>query len=600
LQMALLCGVSYHLRILLKKMSFFTIERIITNLSLILSFCSLLLISRLKSSEEQKLAFFSTVVSLILCAGYWEVLESKCQTMMIVNGTKLKYLGSFLLSMQILMTLAYFGFRIPIVVHVLTWGLIGFFSVLAFSFDHKALPWHAWLIQDFSITMPRDIPSLHRVNGWAYKIFMALAGAYAVYFTVGTVVTLLRHRSRRPAGTVLTLFLLVIIPLFCFFMEKSIIHIAQTDTVPVVPAGFTVSTLLFAYLLLVRRFCDVNNMASSIFFDTAGTPAIVINKHGRITNINEPARKAFQEFSRASMFRNISSVLPYELRGTFSRLLKDSGMRDGSVAVPSSATEVVERNGRVFMPKLRSIMTDETLFGYVLWLEDVTLIVNYKKDLEAEVTRKTKKLEVLRDNMVMGFAALAENHDMSCKGHLRRTAFYTQLIADELMKEGKYTGEINSRYVDKMRQVAPLHDIGKNYIDKGILEKQGKLTPAEFGIMTTHTLLGADFIERTLKETEDVEYYQMAHDVALYHHECWDGRGYPKGLEGSQIPLCARIMAVADVYDALTSQRPYKGKMPCTEALQYIKERAGTQFDPTIVQVLDKIQDRMEDISLYV
>ena len=126
------------------------------------------------------------------------------------------------------------------------------------------------------------------------------------------------------------------------------------------------------------------------------------------------------------------------------------------------------------------------------------------------------------------------------------------------------------------------------------------LTPAEFGIMTTHTMLGADFIERTLRETEDTEYYQMAHDVALYHHERWDGKGYPKGLQGTQIPLCARIMAVADVYDALTSPRPYKDKMPCAEVLQYIREHAGTQFDPAIVQVLDRIQDRMETISLYV
>ena len=180
-------------------MSFFTIERIITNLSLFLSLCSMLLISRLKSSEEQKLAGFFTIVSLIFCTGYWEVLESRCQTMMLINGTKLKYLGSILFCMQIILTLSYIGIAVPRWAHVLSGILMAFFSVLAFSFDHRSLPWHGWLIRDFSITMPKDIPCLHKTDGWAYHVFEALAAAYALIFTVATARVLAQRRGKRPA-----------------------------------------------------------------------------------------------------------------------------------------------------------------------------------------------------------------------------------------------------------------------------------------------------------------------------------------------------------------------------------------------------------------
>ena len=144
-----------------------------------------------------------------------------------------------------------------------------------------------------------------------------------------------------------------------------------------------------------------------------------------------------------------------------------------------------------------------------------------------------------------------------------------------------------------MKQVAPLHDIGKTYIDETLFNKPTRLTKEEFEEIKLHTIKGAEFIEQTLKDCTGTLYFQMAYNVAKYHHEWWNGTGYPLGLKGEEIPLCARIMAVADVYDALISKRPYKDVISFKDATEMIKSQSGSHFDPEIVKAFENIQDKI-------
>ena len=189
----------------------------------------------------------------------------------------------------------------------------------------------------------------------------------------------------------------------------------------------------------------------------------------------------------------------------------------------------------------------------------------------------------LQNGLIMVLADMVENRDSSTGEHVRKTAAYTGIIMEELRRTGHYTDILTDEYISNVIKSAPLHDIGKISVSDSILNKAGKLTDEEFDIMKTHTTAGAEIIEKVISKLPDSDYLEEAEAIAHYHHEKWNGRGYPVGLKGEEIPLSARIMAVADVFDALVSNRSYKKGFPYDKALSIIEEESGTHFDPKVV-----------------
>ena len=205
-------------------------------------------------------------------------------------------------------------------------------------------------------------------------------------------------------------------------------------------------------------------------------------------------------------------------------------------------------------------------------------------------------LEHYQREMVMGFATLVENKDDSTGGHIRRSSAYALLIAKNLRKNKKYKNLITRDYLDNLDQSAPMHDIGKIGIPDAILQKPGKLTPEEYEKMKEHPVIGGKIIRDTFGHLFNGEYESMAYQVARYHHEKWNGKGYPEGLNGTEIPLCARIMAVADVFDAVSAKRCYRDAMPLEECYRIIESGRGTDFDPDVVDAFFAKRERVEEI----
>jgi response regulator RpfG family c-di-GMP phosphodiesterase len=184
---------------------------------------------------------------------------------------------------------------------------------------------------------------------------------------------------------------------------------------------------------------------------------------------------------------------------------------------------------------------------------------------------------------VFALARLAERRDNETGRHLVRVSEYSRLIALGLREDGAYVEELSDRFVDDVARSAPLHDIGKVGIPDQILLKPGRLTAEEWEIMRRHTTIGGDTLRSVIENTPRPGFLRVAHDIALYHHEKWNGTGYPEGLARQDIPLCARIVALADVFDALTTRRPYKDPWTMAEALELIRRERGEQFDPAVV-----------------
>ena len=222
-------------------------------------------------------------------------------------------------------------------------------------------------------------------------------------------------------------------------------------------------------------------------------------------------------------------------------------------------------------------------------------------DFINESQRKNEAISTFQSGMINVMADLVESRDQSTGEHIKNTSEYVAIICDELIKEGKFSDILNEEFKNNIVSSAPMHDIGKIKISDTILNKPGKFTDEEYEIMKTHAAEGAKIISTVKKTVESdalkEDYLGEAENMAHYHHEKWNGKGYPCGLKGEEIPLSARIMAVADVFDALVAVRVYKPAMPFEKAVSIIKESSGEHFDPAIVEAFVNAEDKIRAVT---
>lgn len=257
---------------------------------------------------------------------------------------------------------------------------------------------------------------------------------------------------------------------------------------------------------------------------------------------------------------------------------------------------IIESYGKIYVPiylfsdLIYSFWTATIIFycfgaAAYFTINSNVYIIKSLRDVKRESSEKTEKLDYLQKEVISSMANVIESRDGSTGEHTKRTSRYVEEIILGMKEYPTYKEVLTDEFVRNISLAAPLHDIGKLKIPDAVLQKPGKLSSEEFNVIKKHSEYGAEIINMTISNIEDKSYTDVAHNVALYHHERWDGTGYPSRLKGEEIPIEARIMAIADVYDALTTKRCYKEAMPKEKALSIIKDGAGTQFDPQLVNI---------------
>ena len=254
----------------------------------------------------------------------------------------------------------------------------------------------------------------------------------------------------------------------------------------------------------------------------------------------------------------------------------------------------------------------EVFFHYVLprmvcisVIDFIAIIINGRTSnmifeqvkLNDKVNEEIRKKSEMQKSVIEDLADIIESRDIETGEHIKRTKKYVTILVDAMKNNDKYKDILTDKYCDNIINAAPLHDIGKIVVSDLILCKPGKLTDEEFDKMKIHTTKGGDIIKNILKDLGDEDFLNVAYDIATFHHEKWNGKGYPQNLAGTDIPLPARIMAIADVFDALVAERVYKKPMPVDKAINIIIEDAGTHFDPNLVEIFKTVEDKFIEVS---
>ena len=318
----------------------------------------------------------------------------------------------------------------------------------------------------------------------------------------------------------------------------------------------------------------------NVMLNTLREPAMVIGAAGNIFTVNQ----CFCEFFQKEKAEFLG--LPYAVWKT-ETLHSSVRVQPGEkmcIAYKSS-------RGKFILEFMEEPIFDvfHQKLGYFCIFRDITehenhrkLQENYKRQLETDVRLKTRTIHDIQKQIYIGFADLLTSRDHLTGDHIRNTSLFVDILLEELKREDRLPEMRDEIFCEAVSRSVPLHDIGKLGVPDAVLYKQGKYTAEEYSIMRQHALKGKQIIDKTLAHIETFKFYRTASDMAVSHHERWDGQGYPRGLRGRDIPLAGRIMAVADVFDALISKRTYNATLSIDQAYVVIKANAGTQFDPEI------------------
>ncbi len=414
-----------------------------------------------------------------------------------------------------------------------------------------------------------------------YVVFIVCAVLNSVFLIADCLV--LRYKLKRekiPSArkNAKLLFVLMFIPQIVLFIHLWVFYGRN----PWCVANVLLALAQIAITVFSMRdhFVPFSDIAYQSVVDSLEDPVFVLDMEENVVRVNKGGCSLFEECTPA-LNPPYFAPLPHLLEQIY---------LDHVNKVTHDDIRYVYVNWNVYEPFVSDIMHRNQTYGYVLRLHDVTQYHNANLKLSAsnnklqrDVANVRSLVDDMRSKAVSGIIQFLHEHDENSGEHMRRSSNYTLLLLRQMKEDGVYADELTDDYMEKLVQVAPLHDVGKFFVSEEILKKPDQLTPHEYEAVKSHVSLGAQMIDRMMVTGDDL-YYQIAKDVALYHHEWWDGSGYLSGLRGESIPLAARVVSVSTVFDLVSTNRPFQSAASFDEAFDIIVASSGTQFDPKIIQ----------------
>ena len=373
--------------------------------------------------------------------------------------------------------------------------------------------------------------------------------------------------------------------------------------------------LVFQIILLIimedTSLYNISRVQASSLIDKGENGFLSVSKKLNFIGSNNTAKKLFPELARLRVDKrfydkdNEYSIISI-LHGFIEEFMEKcddehSGKNEHEIHDHEHHEDehILERDGKIYKIIVEHLMYQNKIKGYQISIMDETkerkytkLLQQYNQRLEREVAQKTEHIQEIQDKMVLGIADIVENRDANTGGHIKRTSVVVNILIEEMKKD--HMEGLDDEFCRCVIKAAPMHDLGKIAVPDAILNKPGKFEPEEFEEMKKHAAKGAEIVHKVLADVEEPRFQLIAENVAHYHHERWDGSGYPDGIKGETIPLEARIMAIADVYDALVSKRCYKDSMSFEQAFNIIEDGMGKHFDERLNKYFLAAREKLE------
>lgn len=499
-----------------------------------------------KSTEMQKYATMLIIASILMLLGYTMEMEST-NIESAYFGTVLSYVGEpFVLVSSLMLICTFYGKRIPKWAFVFMMGYALLIPILVFTNKY-----HHGYYSVVEFDANAKYSPLICKHGPLYYFNIASNVFYSIALVTVILTGYMKSKSalkKRLSAYSMLMVLSVLIGYVGYFLDG----VAGYDTTML---GLSVGVLFMSILFFRCRIFDVVDTAKDYALDISQEGLLILDDANEIVYTNRTAER----------------VLKHDIQMSYLQAMEDG-------------ESVCRSNGLIYSITVSTIKNKGDYLGKSIEIHDVTESVNHKERLEMAIKATREKLESIQRTIFGSFASLVEARSVETGGHIRRVSRYTEIIAKSLRKKGQYSDVLTDDYINMLSHSAPLHDVGKISISDTILLKPGKLTDTEFEEMKKHSALGAAIVQTTMSGLESEDYVDMAAEIAMYHHERWDGTGYPNGTKGEAIPLSARIVALADCYDAMTSKRCYKEAFAKQKAMEIIREESGTHFDPDIVE----------------
>ena len=454
-----------------------------------------------------------------------------------------------------------------------------------------------WFYKTVRFEIDKGMGRLIKTYGFAHTLTYIVITFFIVISFIAMVYSLVKKKDV-SSKTIILLMFPATVSFLSYFAGK-----ALPEGIDAMPLSYVFAQVI--YLIIVRRLClyDVTDLAVDSLVNKGETGFISFDFDDNYLGSNEPARKVFPELGKLRVDSYAGRHL--QIKNTMLKWLDDFKRDETKDRV------YYEAGDKIYLVTISHLYDGKHKVGYQFFITDDTasrkymkLLANYNDQLSAEVNEKTESIIQMHNRLILGMATMVESRDNSTGGHIRRTSDVVRILIDEIKKDSSDKKSmlllfgregLTDEFCDDVIRAAPMHDLGKIAVDDAVLRKPGKFTPEEYEKMKAHAAEGARIVNEILEGTEDTSFQKVAVNVAHYHHERWDGSGYPEHLKGEEIPIEARIMAIADVYDALVSKRVYKDKFSFGDADRIMMESFGKHFDKRLEKYYVAAKPRLEE-----
>ncbi len=448
-----------------------------------------------------------------------------------------------------------------------------------------------WFYRDVAYENVNGIGMLRKEYGPLHIVFYGMIFLYFALSITAIVYSLIRKKqiSRKILGL---LFLPEAVCMAAFFLGRRVL-----PEIEMIPAAYVLAQVVYLLITWKLNLYDVTGTVIESMVQTGETGFITFDRRFHYLGSNETARRILPQLD------NLTVDLSVRRSRSLAELLEPWLTKfQEHPDDPEKNRHPYPLGDRFYLFTVGLLKRGASDLGYRITITDDTLVqenIRLLKDRESElkekVEEKTRDIRRMSENLVLSLAVMVESRDNSTGGHIRRTRDGVRILTDAMRGNPPEGYEITEDFCRMLIKAAPMHDLGKIAVDDEILRKPGRFTPEEYDRMKRHAAEGGRIVHEILKDTTDDAFHQLAENVARYHHERWDGSGYPEGLKGNAIPPEARIMAVADVYDALVSKRVYKESLPFDRADAIMTEGMGSQFDPALRDAYQQARPALEE-----